>query len=264
MRADRVRLFGIDIDVLRFAEAAEIAFDWSKSERPARRFIATPNVNHVILFQDDERFRAAYDRATLALADGRYVVHASRLLGRPVPECINGSDLVPAVFDLAESRGGLKVFLMGALDGVADRAAANIRAKWPAVNVVGTYSPKNGFENSASEKSTMKHLINESKPDFLIVGLSPPKQEIWIAEAIDSLDVNVAIGAGATIDFIAGARPRAPRWMQACSLEWIHRIWVEPTRLGPRYFRDGLKFLMLFARELRSSPRGTSKERTEP
>ena len=264
MPTDKVTLFGITIDVLHFDEAAKLVFDWSLSSRPARRFIATPNVNHVILFQKNERFCDAYDKASLVLADGRYVVHASKVLGKRLPECINGSDLVPAIFDLAESHGELKVFLLGALEGVADRAARKIREKWPNVTIVGTYSPKDGFENSSSENATMTRRINQAKPDLLIVGLSPPKQEIWIAEAIGDLDVNVAIGAGATIDFIAGAKPRAPRWMQASSLEWVHRIWVEPTRLGPRYFKDGLTFLYLFSKELLGNGRGASQERTQP
>lgn len=263
MPMDKITIFGIGIDVLRFDEAAETVLDWSLSNRPARRFVVTPNVNHVILYQRNARFRAAYREAALVLADGRYVVHASRLLGKELPECINGSDLVPALFDRAASRGGLRVFLLGALDGVAERAAENIRARWPAVTVAGTYSPKSGFEDSASEQAAMATRINEAEPELLIVGLSPPKQEIWIAEALDDLDVNVAIGAGATIDFIAGEKPRAPRWMQASSLEWVHRIWVEPVRLGPRYFRDGLRFLYLFLRELLGNGTRASRQRTE-
>ena len=92
------------------------------------------------------RHCAAYADAALVLADGMPLVWSSRLLGRPLPERVTGSDLMPALFAAVPSDGSLRVYLLGAAAGVAERAAANIARSWPAVEVVGTYSPPLGFE----------------------------------------------------------------------------------------------------------------------
>jgi N-acetylglucosaminyldiphosphoundecaprenol N-acetyl-beta-D-mannosaminyltransferase len=249
----RVEVFGLTLDPLSLEAAAQQVLDWIRQDQPISRFVVTPNVNHVVLFQNNSEFQRAYGEASLVLADGRYIVWASRLLGRSLPESVNGSDLVPAIFERAKTCGELSVFLLGAMPGVGEEAANQIRHCWPWVKVVGTYSPEFGFENSVAQQEKMIAAINKARPELVVVGLSPPKQEIWIANSIRSLQCQVAICAGATIDFLAGSKPRAPIWMQKFGLEWIFRIVTEPRRLLPRYLADGLQFLRLMVREAISS-----------
>jgi N-acetylglucosaminyldiphosphoundecaprenol N-acetyl-beta-D-mannosaminyltransferase len=219
------------------------------------RFVVTPNVDHVLIFQRTEGLRRAYAEASLIVADGLPVVLASRILGKPVPGRVTGSDLVPAVFDCASAEDPMRVFLLGAAEGVGERAARQIEAKWRGVRVVGTYSPPFGFERQATENERILRMISESQPQLLIVGLGAPKQELWVHAHRDAITANVAMCVGATIDFLAGERARAPVWMQRTGLEWFHRMTTEPRRLVPRYASNAVGFPLLLLKEWRDSRR---------
>jgi len=249
-----VNILGVDICPMTFDEAVQTLLGWMVGKEQGC-FVVTPNVNHLVLFQDNSAFREAYRGASLVLADGRYVILLSKILGRPLPEPVNGSDLVPAIMQSSESRGHLSVFLLGAMPGVAEVAADNVQKRWPHVRVVGCYSPPIGFEDDSAETQRIIDRINAVSPDFLVVGVSPPKQEIWLSQHAAEIHAAVSICAGATIDFLAGVKPRAPRWMQRSGLEWVFRALSEPRRLGPRYINDGLKVLRLLYREVRNKGR---------
>ena len=143
----------------------------------ACRYVVTPNVDHAVMFQHRADLRAAYADASLVLADGAPLVVASRLLRKPLPERVAGSDLVPQLFAAGKP---LRVFLLGAAPGVADVAAERIRQQWPAIQVVGTYSPPLGFENDAAENDRILAAVAAAAPDLLIVGFGAPKQELWV------------------------------------------------------------------------------------
>lgn len=240
-----VRILGISVHRVRFAEAVQIVMSWLRGGTEEAKYVVTPNINHVVLYQDNDAFREAYENAALVLADGRYVVWLSRLFGNPLPEPVNGSDLIPSVLEAASASGGLRVFLLGAMPGIANTAAARITSRWPSVTVTGTYSPPGGFESDEAETDRIVALINKAAPDLLVVGISPPKQEIWVGRTAARLRVRVIICAGATIDFLAGEKARAPGWMQRAGLEWVFRMVMEPKRLVPRYTRDGVAVLKL-------------------
>jgi N-acetylglucosaminyldiphosphoundecaprenol N-acetyl-beta-D-mannosaminyltransferase len=248
----QVRLFGFDIDAVRMPEAVERVIAWVRAGQCDCRYVVTPNVDHAVMFQENQQLRAAYDSAALVLADGWPVVLASRLLRKPVPERVAGSDLVPALFDAAQASGGVRVYLLGAAEGVADTAAQNIRQRWPAVEVVGTYSPPMGFEHDQQENEAILERVAAAKPDVLVIGLGAPKQELWVHAHRETLQVPVALCVGATIDFLAGNKSRAPRWMQRTGLEWLHRLGSDPRRLAGRYARDAWHFPQLVWNEWRS------------
>jgi N-acetylglucosaminyldiphosphoundecaprenol N-acetyl-beta-D-mannosaminyltransferase len=247
----RVPLFGIEIDPLVMSAAVERVYQWINTPQQGCRYVVTPNVDHVVVLQHHAGLRAAYETAGLILADGFPVVWASRLVHKPLPEVVPGSDLVPAIFDAAHENCGASVFLLGAGPGVAERAAECIHRRWPAVRVVGTYSPPLGFEKDAAENARIIEMINAASPDLLVIGLGAPKQELWIAQHAAELRVSGALCVGATIDFLAGEKSRAPRWMRRCRLEWLHRLCSEPRRLAGRYARDAWVFPQLVWREWR-------------
>ena len=247
----RVRIFGIDIDRLRMGQAVACLRRWIACRDGTCRYVVTPNLDHAVMYQRHEGLRRAYAGAGLVLADGMPVVLASRLLRKPLPERVTGADLVPALFDAATAEHSLRVFLLGAAPGVADRAAENMKTQWPAVQVVGTYSPPLGFERDEQENDRIVSKVNSASPDVLVVGLGAPKQELWMHQHHGRLDVPVALCVGATIDFLAGHKPRAPMWMQNTGLEWLHRCGSEPRRLLGRYFRDACVFPLLLSREWR-------------
>lgn len=255
----RVPLFGFEIDAIGMSEAVDQIYRWIKPGNTLCRYVVTPNVDHAVLHARNERFRQAYAEASLVLADGMPVVAAARLLGRPLKRRVMGSELAPALFEAAQRRGGCSVFLLGAAPGVAQRAAANIMARWPAVRVVGAYSPPIGFERDAAENKRILKRIADAQPDLLIVGLGAPKQELWTHAHRERIHAKVVLCIGATIDFLAGEKKRAPRWMRHVGMEWLYRMASEPNRLAGRYARDAWVFPRLVWREwAQASGRGAA------
>jgi N-acetylglucosaminyldiphosphoundecaprenol N-acetyl-beta-D-mannosaminyltransferase len=246
----RISLFGMQIDRVSMRAAVDCVLDLCGRPRAGScRYVVTPNVDHAVLFQRRADLRAAYANASLVLADGAPIVLASRLLRRALPERVAGSDLVPRIF--ASAKTPLKVFLLGAAEGVAQSAAARIEREWPNVQVVGTYSPPIGFENCPAESSRILAAVAATSPDLLVIGLGAPKQELWVHRHQHELQAKVALCVGATIDFLAGHRRRSPLWMQRAGLEWLHRVMSEPRRLAARYARDAWIFPQLVWREWR-------------
>jgi N-acetylglucosaminyldiphosphoundecaprenol N-acetyl-beta-D-mannosaminyltransferase len=247
----RVRIFGIEIDVVTMRDTVAMLETWVRRSAAPCRYVVTPNVDHTIMYQHNLQLRDAYQSASLVLADGMPVLLAARLLNKPLPQRVAGSDLVPALFDAMSADRPLRVFLLGAGPGVADRAAVKIQRRWPAVQVVGTNCPPLGFENDRGQNAAIVAAVNAARPDCLVVGLGAPKQELWVHRHYQDLDVPVALCVGATIDFLAGEKRRAPRWMQRTGLEWLYRCATEPRRLAGRYARDAMIFPQLLWREWR-------------
>ena len=255
----RVDLFGIQIDAIDMRQAVAVIREWVHDGPATCRFVVTPNVDHVVMLQSNADFRQAYIDADLVLADGWPVVWASRKLGQPLPELVPGSDLVPALFDAASESfrvaggGPLRVFLLGAAPGVAARAARRIENDWPGVEVVCQYSPPLGFEHDVAETEFILEHIADARPDVLVVGLGAPKQELWVHLNQQRIEAGVALCVGATIDFLAGQRQRAPLWMRRTKLEWLHRMLSEPRRLIRRYARGAWVFPSLVWQEWRGN-----------
>ncbi|MHC2068414.1 WecB/TagA/CpsF family glycosyltransferase [Bremerella sp. T1] len=243
MKPERIEMFGIEIDALRMSGAVDRLMTWLHAESSSTcKFVVTPNVDHTVILQTSAPLREAYEDANLVLADGWPVVLASRLFGKSLPERVTGSDLIPALFNAASGAAPLKVFLLGAAPGVAQRAAVNVHRQFPNVQIVGTYSPPLGFENDATENQKIMERIADAEPQLLVIGLGAPKQELWIHQHRHEVAAKVAVCAGATIDFLAGEKSRAPKWMQRTGLEWAYRIGTDPKRLAKRYAKDAVVF----------------------
>lgn len=254
--AKRVSLFRVQIDAIRMPEAISRLESWIHDSHRKCRYVVTPNVDHVILLGESPAFRDVYRDAALVLADGWPVVAASRFLGRSLPERVAGSDLVPKFFAAVQDNDDYRerpmtVYLLGAMPGVADRAAENIHRRWPNVKVVGTYSPPLGFEKDDAQCAAILARIADTQPDLLVVGLGAPKQEYWVHRFREEIPAKVALCVGATIDFLAGEKKRAPKWVQRIGMEWFHRMASEPRRLARRYARDAWIFPQLIWREVR-------------
>jgi N-acetylglucosaminyldiphosphoundecaprenol N-acetyl-beta-D-mannosaminyltransferase len=250
-RARRVRLLGVDVDAVRMDEAVAEIFRCLDEGVESCQCVVTPNVHHLVMLQDNEEFRQAYRHAALVVADGMPVILAARVLGQRLPERVAGSDLIPAVFEKAtKSARRLRVYLLGAAPGVAARAAERIEGAWRYVEAVGHDSPPPGFEHDPAENERILGRIARVTPDLLLVGFGAPKQELWVDRHRSVLRAKVAVCVGATIDFLAGERRRAPLWMRRAGLEWLHRMAMEPGRLVGRYVRDGCVFPFLVWREI--------------
>ena len=242
----RARIGKLDVDVLTFADAVHAITALVENQRGGRIF--TPNVDHVVLAETDERVRQAYARATLSLADGTPVVWASRIRGPRLPARISGSDLITPLMAIAGQRQW-RVYLLGGTDGVASQVA-QLMAEQHGVTVVGVDEPRIAYA-TADEESLAVARVVASRPDLLFVALGSPKQELFIDRVRDQLGTIVAIGVGASFDFLAGRVRRAPAWISTMGLEWLYRLVKEPRRLWRRYLVQDSKFVFVLLRMLR-------------
>jgi N-acetylglucosaminyldiphosphoundecaprenol N-acetyl-beta-D-mannosaminyltransferase len=251
----RIELFGMQIHSVRQEQVLGQIEQWLGKPFERLHYVVTPNVQHTMVYQENAAFREAYSEASLVIADGWPLVWSSRLLRNPLPERVAGSDLLPLLFDRTILGKPFSIFLLGAGPGVGERAAREIHRIWPKVTVVGTYSPPFGFEHDPAENERIVARIAELAPDLLVVGLGAPKQELWTYRFRNELRAKVALCVGASIDFIAGEKERAPEWMQKGGLEWLHRALTEPKRLGRRYAEHAVLFPALVMKELRRGKR---------
>lgn len=238
----RIKFLNTEVDNLTMNEAVQKIEQLILSKKPS--YVVTPNVDHIVKLEKDKEFQEVYKEADLILTDGMPLIWISKMKKTPIKEKVSGSDLFPEVCKLAAHKG-YKVFLLGAAEGVAARAAENLKEKYKGLNVVGTYSPSYGFEKKEDEIQAIIKMINEVKPDVLAVGLGAPKQEKFLYNYRKQLNVPVSLAIGASIDFEAGNINRAPKWMQHIGLEWFYRLCKEPKRMFKRYLVDDMKIFRL-------------------
>jgi len=201
--------------------------------------VFTVNPDHLYHLQYNPEFVRAYRSADIITVDSHYVRLALRLLGRPVVNRLPGSDIVPAFCARHGANPEVRIFLLGARPGVAQKAAASMNAKAARELVVGAHGPSMDFVNDPAEIDAVIDMIVASGANVLLVGLGAPKQEIWIASVRHRLPtVRVMMGIGATIDYEAGAIKRAPVWLRRLGLEWSYRVFTEPGRYLMRYVRS--------------------------
>ena len=211
--------------------------------------VCITNAYSLVLMQKDTEFKDITNSASLVVADGQPLVWISKLYGEPISERVAGPDLVYE-FSRRSAKKRHKLFFLGSNSTTLKRMVENLKELFPSLQIVGVYSPPFEKQFSERENEGMVALINKVKPDVLFVGLGVPKQERWIWEHKDELQVPVSIGVGAAFDFVAGTVKRAPKWMQKCGLEWLFRLCQEPRRLWRRYLIGNLIFLWLVLKEL--------------
>lgn len=203
-------------------------------------YVVTPNLDHIVIMEKDQEFLEIYKKADLILADGKPLIWISKFLGTPIKEKISGADLFPVMCRMAVDNG-YSIFILGAAEGVADKAAKNLKEKYPGLKISGIYSPPMGFEKNAEELDKIKRIVQTAKPDILAVSLGSPKGEKFVYRHLKEYEVPLGISIGATIDFEAGNVKRAPKWMSDHGLEWLFRISQEPSRLAKRYLNDAIR-----------------------
>lgn len=238
----RIQFLNVSFDNLSMDEAVVCADALICENRSA--FIATPNIDHMVLLENNPALRDAYAAVNLILTDGMPIIWFSKLFGTPIKEKISGSDFFPRLCKLAAEKH-YKMFFLGAAEGVAELAAEKLKTRFAGLEIVGCYAPPAGFENCSEEMAKIDALLNNTKPHILIVALGCPKQEILIQKNRTRWNIPLSIGVGATLDFAAGKMKRAPRWMSNHGLEWAYRMGQEPKRMFKRYVLRDWRFLKL-------------------
>lgn len=256
-RADSFSLFGIPVSRVTNAEALARILGWAREGRARReaglsagppKVVATVNVDFVVNAVPWRPWRRGGELldclrgADMVTADGMPIVALSRILFDPLPERVAGSDLTPALCRACAAEG-LRFFVLGGTPEVLADAFARLGVSGsPAI--AGTDSSR--VDPDAPQDALLAR-ISAARPDVLFVALGNPKQELWIRRNLARIDAAVALGVGGSFNFVSGRVRRAPRWVQRCGLEWVHRIVQEPGRLWRRYAVGLVKFSWLSA-----------------
>lgn len=235
------RLLSVKVHCADYREAVRQVADWIERDAHVARFIVQTNVNSIVNARDDPYYHQVLEHADLSVPDGMPLVWLLRLKGHPIKDRVYGPDLMLMLCEEAAKRGW-RCFLYGGAPGVPELLKDVLQTQFPGLNIVGTYSPP--FRPlTPEEDEEICRLINATKPDILWIGLGSPKQDIWMYEHRDKLDVSVMHGVGAAFDFLTGRVKQAPRWMMQMGLEWFFRLLQEPQRLWRRYTITNLKFI---------------------
>lgn len=194
---------------------------------PGVHQIATVNPEFVVIAQSNPEFMRVLNSTALNVPDGVGLLWAARRQGTPFCERVAGQDLMDRICALAAERGE-RIFLLGAREGIAEKAATKLKEKYSRLEIAGCCAGS----PSPNEDEAITERINESRARILFVAYGPPKQELWIARnALRLKNVAVAMGVGGTFDTLAGIVPRAPKWMRDAGFEWTYRLLREPRRI---------------------------------
>lgn len=215
--------------------------------------VNTINAHSTCVAEDDSEFKSALQNSDILIPDGASIVLGARLLGTPVDERVSGYDFFTAISALAEKDGSLSCFFLGSSDQVLEKIEKRFKQDYPSVRVAGTLSPPFKPVFTKEDNDSMIETINSAKPDILWVGMTAPKQEKWIEENRQYLDIGFASAIGAVFDFYAGTKKRAPQWAQKHGLEWFHRLISEPKRVWRRYLINNPRFVFLVLKAKLSS-----------
>jgi N-acetylglucosaminyldiphosphoundecaprenol N-acetyl-beta-D-mannosaminyltransferase len=207
--------------------------------------IGVVNAAKLVNMRRDEVLRRDVLSSDVILADGMAVVWASQLLRRPVPERVAGIDLMVALFGQGNARG-YRVFFLGATEDVLRRVTDRVAAEYPGIVVAGQ---RNGYF-SPLEEPAIAAEIDAARPDVLLIAMTSPRKEHFMARWAAELDVPVWHGVGGSFDVMAGKVQRAPERWQQLGLEWLYRVRQEPRRLWRRYLVTNTLFCGLVAAEL--------------
>ena len=200
----RIDVMGVGFDNLTKSEFTAKAEDML--EKKERGYVVTPNAEIVYESIHDDGFRALLNDASMVLPDGAGVVLGAKILGTPIKEKVAGIEFGEEVCKLLAKNGG-RLYLLGSKPGIAKAAGEKLAAKYPGLVICGA-------------------------ADGYFVCLGAPKQEKFIKEHFEELDVTLMLGLGGSLDGYAGVAQRAPKWMIDLSLEWLYRLLKEPKRLG--------------------------------
>jgi N-acetylglucosaminyldiphosphoundecaprenol N-acetyl-beta-D-mannosaminyltransferase len=236
----RIKLFGIAIDNVTLDLAVETIV--ARFDGPAATQVSFLNADCVNIACRNAEYLEALQHSGLVFADGIGVRIAGDMLGQPIRDNVNGTDLFPLLAAALEGTGK-RIYLLGGRPGVAEGVARWLAANYPGVEVAGF---RDGYF-SAQEEAGVIEAIRRSGADVVLVAMGAPCQELWIRRNLAKLGAKVVIGVGGLLDFFSGRIPRAPRWVRKLGMEWCYRLWREPARLWRRYLIGNVVFLARLA-----------------
>lgn len=220
-----VRILGVDIDNIDIEEAGQITKELVETSNKSCKMVVAPNTEFIMMAQKDEEFFDILKSADLATPDSVGVMLGGKFQKKPFKQRIPGQAYFRKVLEIGEKENW-SFYLLGGKDDVAKIAVDNLKKVYPNINIVGYH--EGYFELDGEEKVIQE--INKLKPNVLFVAMGAPLQEKWIAKYKNDLKVDVAAGQGGTFDYEAGRIRRAPKVFQKLGIEWLWRLFLQPSR----------------------------------
>jgi N-acetylglucosaminyldiphosphoundecaprenol N-acetyl-beta-D-mannosaminyltransferase len=209
---------------------------------PARRLvIQTINAYSWTIAERLQVFKQAILESDVLLPDGVSIVLAARLLTGQRIKKMAGADIHRSLLELLQSSGG-SCFYLGASEETLSKIKERITIEYPSVRIA-SYSPPFKQTFTEEENDRMCEAVNTFSPDVLFIGMTAPKQELWVHENKQRLHTKVICTVGAVFDFYAGTQKRPSPRMQQLGLEWFGRLLKNPRRLWKRYLIFNFVFL---------------------
>jgi N-acetylglucosaminyldiphosphoundecaprenol N-acetyl-beta-D-mannosaminyltransferase len=249
---NRVNILGVGVSPVNMESALRQMERWLDTRDHA--YVVAAPVHCLIECLRNEKLRKIYNASSMVIPDGRPTTWACQLLSDSEIDQVRGPDLMLNACKRFLDRGCRHFFYGGWPPAVVEDLTSKLIQRFPGIQIAGAYSPP--FRPLTEEEdSRVIDLINSTKPDIVWVGLGTTKEHLWTASHRSRISAPILIGVGAAFDFHSGRKPQAPRWMIRAGLEWLFRMSVEPTRLGPRYLRDNPAFIWnVFLQALGKTP----------
>lgn len=238
---ETVEMFGVSITGTRKSQVLKKIF----VQRKELLHLATVNPEFVMEARKNAAFNSMLAQTDLKVADGWGVVLATRLLSGQAIDRITGFDLVREILTRADTRGE-KVFLLGALPGVAEKAAIAMKKVYPKAEIAWYEGARTVQVEKNEEASMTIAKINAFEPDYLLVAYGSPWQDMWIEENRPYLRARVAIGIGGVLDEWAGTVKKCPEWLDRAGGKWLWRFATQPWRWKRIARVIGFGFLVVY------------------
>lgn len=226
----RANLLGVEIDALNMTLAISLIAE--RLRIGPKGYVCAVSVHGVLEAMRNKAVADALAQAAIALPDGTPTVWVGRLQGCHLIDHVTGPTIMREIFSRTEFRG-YSHFFYGGQPGVAEELAAALISQYPWVNVVGTYTPP-FRELTADEESQLISRINHLKPDIVWVGISTPRQDLFMRKILPHIQTRLMFGVGAAFDFLTGRIRNCPPWVKHVGLHWLHRLAQDPRRLWRR------------------------------
>lgn len=237
-------ILGTDINVINMDKT--VNYMQGHLEELRGHYVCVSNVHTTVTAYRDSAYREIQNKAVLNIPDGKPLSIVQRRAGLPDAGRVPGPDLMPEIFRISEKKA-YRHYFYGSKQETLNALKERLLVNFPYLKIAGMYAPP--FRPMTEEEDEIIiNNINESRPDFIWVGLGAPKQEHWMA-AHDGKVCGVMVGVGAGFDFHAGTIKRAPVWMQEWCMEWLFRIGQDPKRLLPRYLDTNFSFVFDLMKE---------------
>jgi len=255
MKTEKYNFVGIDVDINTYEKMISLFDKWIKNKNDRSHHVACVNVNCCAEGLIDRSVQNLFNSADIVGPDSMPFVYWIRWVLRKKCDRLYAPDIITELCKISV-RKGYSYYLYGGNEGVAKKMKDNLEHRFPGIKILGYYSPP--FRPLTHEEdAAVCAEINRLSPDFVIVGLGSPKQDVWIQDHLHKIKGSVMIAAGATFDFFSGHISQAPFWIQKSGFEWLFRLLHDPKRLLKRYSYYNALFLWNFALQISGIKRFT-------